>query len=297
MELATFNKFLEEARELAPEYIHLQGWGEPLLHPKFEEFVKKASNVSEVGITTNATLIEAKIETVVSLDIVAVTFAGARQDTHDKYRVGCPFHKVVENSRKLAKRKQGKLTAIYMLFQDNYRELQDFIDLAEDIGFDNIVVSNVNYLPNVEVARVKAFTDFFEKTNLELVKAIDKASEKAKQRGIRFLSDFVAPKELVECPEQPTNTVFINVYGEVSPCVYLSLPTLDGKIPRVFNGRNIKISKVIYGKIGEKPLKKIINTSKNNFSNKFIYRKYNLELGNPAEPPDVCLSCYRLYGV
>jgi MoaA/NifB/PqqE/SkfB family radical SAM enzyme len=40
MEINLFNKFIEEARELRPEYIHLQGWGEPLLHPDFGELAK-----------------------------------------------------------------------------------------------------------------------------------------------------------------------------------------------------------------------------------------------------------------
>jgi MoaA/NifB/PqqE/SkfB family radical SAM enzyme len=49
MEINLFDKFIEEARELRPEYIHLQGWGEPLLHPNFDKFVKKSLEVSKRG--------------------------------------------------------------------------------------------------------------------------------------------------------------------------------------------------------------------------------------------------------
>jgi len=41
MEINLFDKFIEEARELSPEYIHPQVWGEPLLHPNSKEFAKK----------------------------------------------------------------------------------------------------------------------------------------------------------------------------------------------------------------------------------------------------------------
>jgi len=41
LEINLFDKFIEEARELRPEYIHLQEWGEPLLHPDSKEFAKK----------------------------------------------------------------------------------------------------------------------------------------------------------------------------------------------------------------------------------------------------------------
>jgi len=51
MEINLFDKFIEEARELKPEYIHLQRWGEPLLHPNFDKFVKKSLEVTKAGIT------------------------------------------------------------------------------------------------------------------------------------------------------------------------------------------------------------------------------------------------------
>ncbi len=75
---------MEEVRELAAEYIHLQRWGEPLLHPNFDEFAKKALEVSNVGVTTNATLLDAKLGIVPNLDVVAITFAGATPATHEK---------------------------------------------------------------------------------------------------------------------------------------------------------------------------------------------------------------------
>jgi len=43
MEINLFDKFIEEAMELRLEYIHLQVWGEPFLHPHFDRFVKKVS--------------------------------------------------------------------------------------------------------------------------------------------------------------------------------------------------------------------------------------------------------------
>ncbi|MFZ8811996.1 MAG: hypothetical protein ACO2PN_28335 [Pyrobaculum sp.] len=38
------------------------------------------------------------------LDVVAITFASATPATHEKYRIGCPFNKVVSNAKILAKK-------------------------------------------------------------------------------------------------------------------------------------------------------------------------------------------------
>jgi len=51
MEIDFFDKFIEEARELSPEYIHLQRRGEPLMHPNFDKFVKKSLEVTKAVIT------------------------------------------------------------------------------------------------------------------------------------------------------------------------------------------------------------------------------------------------------
>ncbi|MFZ8811995.1 MAG: hypothetical protein ACO2PN_28330 [Pyrobaculum sp.] len=57
-----------------------------------------------------------------------------------------------------------------MLIRDNYKELPDFIDLVADIGLDEVKISNVNYMPNAEVAKLKALTDLFKRSNPELEK-------------------------------------------------------------------------------------------------------------------------------
>jgi len=73
------------------------------------------------------------------------------------------------------------------------------------------------------------------------------------------------------------------------------LPIREATISRVFNNKEYKVPKVVYGKISQQPLKEIIK--KHSFTAKFVYRRYNIELGNFAEPPTVCLTYYRLYGV
>ena len=104
------------------------------------------------------------------------------------------------------------------------------------MGFDEVKISNINYMPNAEVTKLKAFTDLSEKPNLELKK--DRGSlhqGKGKKPASRFI--FPSPRELTERHEQPTATLFINVDGEISPCVYLNLPTRQPAIIRVFNNK------------------------------------------------------------
>jgi MoaA/NifB/PqqE/SkfB family radical SAM enzyme len=291
-----FSALVRELHGLQPEYVHLQGWGEPLLHPEFDSFAEMALEVSRAGVTTNATLVDKHLDAVSGLDLVAVTFAGARPGTHNFYRPGCDFDRVVSNVRLLARRRRGRMVAVYMLISDNYKELPEFVSLAAELGFDEVKASNVNYLPTAEVAAMRAFSDPFEPPRRDVERALEEAAGRAERLGLSFRSDFVVPSELAECPERPTNAIFVGVRGEVSPCVYLNLPTRSGTIRRVFNGREVTVEKVVLGKVGERPLREVLKRARE-FARRFKYRRYNLDVGNPAEPPRACLTCYRLYGV
>ena len=39
MDFSLFQKIVQEGREVGVEHLHLQGWGEPLLHPRFLDMV------------------------------------------------------------------------------------------------------------------------------------------------------------------------------------------------------------------------------------------------------------------
>ena len=71
-------------------HVHLQGWGEPLLHPRLPEMAKAAKAAgSDVGITTNGDLLEPAIDWIVEERVDQIVFSVAGDDaTHADLRAG-----------------------------------------------------------------------------------------------------------------------------------------------------------------------------------------------------------------
>jgi len=72
--------------------VHLQGWGEPLLHPSILSMLEVAKKVgTRVSFTTNGSLLGADIcKDIISLgvDAVGISLAGAISKTHECIRRG-----------------------------------------------------------------------------------------------------------------------------------------------------------------------------------------------------------------
>jgi MoaA/NifB/PqqE/SkfB family radical SAM enzyme len=61
------------------EHLHLQGWGEPLLHPRIAHMARDAHAAGcKVGLTTNGDLLSDAAKWIVSgaVDVLAVSLAG-----------------------------------------------------------------------------------------------------------------------------------------------------------------------------------------------------------------------------
>ena len=82
--------------------VHLQGWGEPLLHPALPDMVAaaKAAGV-RVGTTTNGMLLDtvrARALVNAGLDIMAFSLAGTSAAYNDRIRGGTRLDAVLENA-------------------------------------------------------------------------------------------------------------------------------------------------------------------------------------------------------
>ncbi|MFN3804931.1 MAG: radical SAM protein [Pyrobaculum sp.] len=289
-----FSKIIHEGIDII-KHIHLQGWGEPLLHPHFSHLLKEASRLYKTSFTTNATLLSRLADRIIEagVDVMAVTFAGAKEETHDRIRVGNPLRLVTHNLKAFIERARSNkphVVAIYMMLRDTVEELPQFVDLAAAIGVDEIRLSNLSYIPHPDLWHLKVYSPFFKPPPPHVLSIIQTAKEKAEKYGIKISHRNYTPIEHVECPESPTTTIYIDVKGNVAPCPYLSL---TGAI-RCFEGKCEKLPKVTYGNLYESSLKEILKSRNFKiFTDKF--RKRTNELFAP--PPDECTKCYRLYWI
>ncbi len=98
---------------------------------------------------------------------------------------------MVQNYRTFLERakKEGRkphAVAIYMMLRDTVRELPDFIELAAEIGVDEVRLSNLTYIPHPDLRSWKTFSQFFQPEPPYVTTAVEKAREKAIQHGIKL---------------------------------------------------------------------------------------------------------------
>ena len=150
---------LEAFRNLEPafaktKHVHLQGWGEPFLHPGFFDMVAIAKAAGcRVGTTTNGMVLNReRIARVVEggVDLIAFSLAGTGE-RNDLIRKGTSLKKVLDTIQTLDREKKEKgktrpeIHIAYMLFRSAMGDLQRLPTLLEGLGVSQVVVSACVY--------------------------------------------------------------------------------------------------------------------------------------------------------
>lgn len=138
MDFGLFQKIINEAALLSVPSVPLHVFGDPLLHPELERFIRyaKSRNIPDVHISTNAVFLTedrsiAILET--GLDAIYLCLDGVKKETYERLRVNARFEQVVDNIRGFialkkalkASRPVVKLQIIRM--KDTEPEIEDFI--------------------------------------------------------------------------------------------------------------------------------------------------------------------------
>ena len=297
-------------------WVHLQGWGEPLLHRRFFDMAALAKSAGgRVGFTTNGTRLTrangARLLDV-GLDLMAVSIAGACAATHEAIRVGSDFAKLQENLRAFAslRRERGlaapKVEIFYLMTPANLAELPQAVRLAAALGADELVATNLDYVITPQLDALRAYSASPPAQALRA--ALDEAAATARAAGIAFRPYRLQFREMAVCDLNPLKILFIASDGSVSPCVYTSLAG-PSQIPRVFEGEASATPVVRFGNLNERPLMEIWESAAyREFRGRFARRVVGAGLtmlgtaaGAVADedppPPEACRTCPKLYGV
>ena len=115
--------------------IHLQGWGEPLLHPKLSHMIQIAkAEHCRVSLTTNGVLLTQNISEEFikkGMNTVAISIAGARRETHEAIRCGSHFEQIIDNIKTLAhvklkmRSKTPQIVLSFLMTKTNIKELPE----------------------------------------------------------------------------------------------------------------------------------------------------------------------------
>lgn len=301
------------------QHVHLQGWGEPLLHPRLFEMIALAKSAGcRVGLTTNGMRLD--FETGerllgLDLDLIAISIAGATRQTHESIRVGSDFPLILENVRRLLTLRTGqgtktpKVELSYLMTKTNMAELPEAVEMAASLGVDELYAINLDYVVTPEHDDLKAFACPSKKKSFE--RSVDEARERARRAGLTFRPYPLDPEEVAACEANPTKILFISSDGWVSPCPYMGLAGRSD-IPRSFDGQSLRVSRLRFGNILEQDLMEIWESQAYRAFRRQFERRLTeavalavgMETGSgdayhpgSLPPPEPCITCYKLYGV
>jgi MoaA/NifB/PqqE/SkfB family radical SAM enzyme len=238
------------------ENIHLQGWGEPLLHPEIFLMIQKAKAADcKTSLTTNGVLLTQKMSEEFikqGLNTVAISIAGATRETHEAIRCGSHFEQIINNIKTLAylklkmESKMPKIVFSYLMTKRNIRELSEAVILAKDVGADELLATNVDYAPG----KIQDDTGVFscKEADIRYEKLIESAFRVAKKVKLPSRIYPLEMEDLIMCEMNPLKIVFLSHDGCVSPCVYLNL-SKQGSIARFFCGDKYEIERQCFGNI------------------------------------------------
>ena len=160
MPLATFAALVDQLAALpAPPTIHLSGYGEPLSHRHFLDFVRMAKGIgAKVEATTNGTLLDEDMANALldlDLDRLVVSLDGASPARFEEIRAHASYQQVINNLftlKRLRMQRTGRaggrhanpqLAIAFVAMRENVADMDKLPRLANQLGAWEILVSNL----------------------------------------------------------------------------------------------------------------------------------------------------------
>ena len=246
-----------KARHMAPETyarlwpllletgrVHLQGWGEPLLHPRFLDFVRVARRADCLVSTTTCGLVmnEPLAEGIVAsgIDIIAFSLTGVTEAANNAARKGVPLERLLSSIRMLQevrRRKMGvhlEVHFAYLMLAGAMKEVLLLPELMRDLGVHAAVVSTLDYVPSPEWS-AEAFAPGENEKIAEARALLQTAAQDAAAKGLALYYSLPLDRPRPTCLERPERSVYVDADGVLAPCIYVNLPhSLDDPMRRVY---------------------------------------------------------------
>lgn len=147
----TYTRIVDEFTTL--EKIHLQGLGEPMMHPRYFDMVEYAASRG-IQVTTNSNLhllnpgrAQSCVES--GLDVLHVSVDGATPEVFDKIRVRGDLNKVIRNLELLLEARQKAASAtphlhmVMVIMRQNLHELPDLVRFAHQWQMEELFVQHL----------------------------------------------------------------------------------------------------------------------------------------------------------
>jgi MoaA/NifB/PqqE/SkfB family radical SAM enzyme len=288
-----FQRMIDQIPNL--EHLHLQGLGEPMLHPKFFDMVEYAVS-KRIRVTTNTNLTvlsPTRADRCVSsgLDRVHVSVDGATPETYASIRIRGRLERVERNlgflrkARTKANSDKPDIRLVLVIMKQNLEELPDIVRLAHGWGCSSVFVQHLchdfhesslpdTYRPMRDFVDVQSL--IFDDPN-RVAKYFGEANVLANQLGIELrLPRTTIRSHPPGTPGRdrcnwPWHGIYASYQGLAMPCCMISTP-----------------DRLNFGSFETIPVDKIWNSSS--------YEHFRADLASDR-PPEICQSCSVYHGV
>jgi radical SAM protein with 4Fe4S-binding SPASM domain len=273
----------------AIEELHLQGLGEPLLHPQFFELVAYAARRGiKVSTNTNMTLMtEARAAACVAsgLHDLHVSLDAATAATFEAIRRRASFRKVLRNLRRLMAARAVSSSAlphvhlVAVAMRRNLDQLPALVRLAHAEGAESLSVQHLchDFAEAALPERYRPMRAFVEAETLlgeewaKVEAAFGQARAEAGRLGVPLrLPSIGVPRHADDVPgrtrcDSPWRSAYVSHDGQAMPCCMVATP-----------------DRASFGNMAEEGVAAVWGND--------AYRSFRDALES-AEPPDVCRGC------
>lgn len=273
----------------AMKQLHLQGLGEPLLHPRFFDMVRHAARRGiEVSTNSNLTaLSERRAEACVKSGLARlhVSLDAAEAAAYEYIRVGARFDKVLRNLGWLNEAKQRlraprpEIGLVAVAMRRNLEQLPALVRLAHAYRAHSLSVQRLahDFSESSLPPRYRSMREFVDRETLDhedparVQRWFDEARAAAAELGITLRLPNVSPqprpasvKGRSRC-DWPWRGAYIAYSGEAMPCCMVATPDRKN-----------------FGSMSRDGVVQVWNNA--------AYRQFRERLDSD-HPPDICRGC------
>ncbi len=289
-----FESFRAILPELRPEtLVHLQGWGEPLLHPRLADMVSLARERGHpVATTSNGLLLDGEAQRILTdagLNILGLSLVGI--DRHnDRIREGSSARQVLNIVESMASRRDGggekdpSIHIAFLLLRSELSRFPECVRVLSEAGVDRIVVSSLDFVPSEELLG-ESFRELDERGQDELNSAVMRAEEAVSSSGTELFVQLALDEERSSCPENGGRSLYVGFDGGVFPCVMAAIPA--GRPMLHYGPRGpATFVRESFGQVPERSLGEIWRGRQ--------MRRFRRGVTGWGRRPDRCVNCAKL---
>jgi MoaA/NifB/PqqE/SkfB family radical SAM enzyme len=232
----------------ALEHLHLQGLGEPIMHPRFFDMVRYATGCGvRVSTNTNGTLVNARRaeECVTSgLDCLHLSIDGATAETYERIRVRAHFDRVTANLERLLDTRQRigsdtpRVRMVSVIMRQNLHELPDLVRLAARWSAEGLFVQHLchDFGESSLPAQYRPMRDFVDAETLQgedhdrVKRSFAEARSVATVLGVELRLPRTRPRQHppgTPGPDRcdwPWRGAYVSYDGQAMPCCMVATP-------------------------------------------------------------------------